>query len=117
MTLHQQSEQTANKPRRPSMLERADQTSRSGQVQLLLVLWLSLRQPGDVHLWSAQIASRIEVFIAPPEAHSSDRPPHWKRLGFLSLDPNEQSGHQVHCCNESYLWHRSGRDYVLRENR
>ena len=46
-----------------------------------------------------QIASRVEVFIAPPEAATDGSDPPaaatWRRLGFLSLDPNSQSGHQV----------------------
>lgn len=47
-------------------------------------------------LHRAQIASRVEVFVAPPDAiGSAAGPPAWRRLGFLSLDANEQSGHQV----------------------
>ena len=43
-----------------------------------------------------QIASRLEVFVSPPGAPLGvDGAAAWRRLGFLSLDPNEQSGHQV----------------------
>jgi hypothetical protein len=43
-----------------------------------------------------QIASRVEVFVSPPGAPlGAEGTAAWRRLGFLSLDPNEQSGHQV----------------------
>lgn len=43
-----------------------------------------------------QIASRVEVFVSPPGVPvGANGSAAWRRLGFLSLDPNEQSGHQV----------------------
>lgn len=50
----------------------------------------------DISLRIIQIASRLEVFVSPPGAPLGvDGAAAWRRLGFLSLDPNEQSGHQV----------------------
>lgn len=42
-----------------------------------------------------KIASRVEVFVAPPGVAVGAAAPSWRRLGFLSLDANEQSGHQA----------------------
>lgn len=72
--------------------------------------------PGDPHhslrARHAQITSRVEVFVAQPDATGGGRGARaWWRLGFLSLE--EQSGHQVRIsahavarvCSAIHSWH------------
>ncbi len=43
--------------------------------------------------------------LAPGVPLGADGTAAWRRLGFLSLDPNEQSGHQVHTAQRLQMLH------------